>query len=765
MATTVTTNPLNDFNSYSYHHFLILASSTGVATTLGDSETLFRFIQGTETIQGASVIVNPLISNRYIVQEAEWTSMLAANAVDYGSAVWSGGTLKIVEPRGMSFLNDLYDEVSALGTSIDNCVWILKTVFIGDTGVGSGAEKYQYINYVNPTIIMMTDLQIDFDETGSQYTFQFSLADSGAGAFKQYDGAAFNTDTTVNLAGGDKTGAVTLEQALTRLQDHANATYDKHYDKAQKTVEAQSGTEFDRMKYEIVIPDELKKPEYIVNCSKGQGAGADGSSATITVAPGTPLTGAIEEVITSCPNFVKASVTDGQKAIFQVTSSIVQNAPKAVPRKICRYTITVKQVPTIKDEVSQTKAISDAVSLGNYIEYDYMYTGKNIDVLDFQMHMNTGIMFFNTILSRTTMKDDRTQSVTSQWVTSSSNQRKMGAAGNTITFTPSALNSPGTGDKERPSDAEQFKQQMQQYTAVDNVMVGLKIRGNPRLLNGLSPSKQDIADGNAAITAAGGTNTDGGNLANYYATMPVYCKVNVKMPKDGDYSTIESFWYDGLYRVMTVKNVFSGGQFTQEMELITELDGVFKQVPEKTSATTSTATPTTVSGEPTEVEARIRAFMRMIRDGEGTASDTGYQTLFGGTTFPSYTDHPNTLITTKKYSSTAAGAYQILYKTWKGLQAAHGDLTDFTPAKQDMACYYLMQYRKALPFLRAGGDESNIRSAIAACKKEWASLPGSGYGQPESSFAKCWASYQTYYQQEMSSPIVTTLKIPSGTLS
>ncbi|WP_199184149.1 MULTISPECIES: hypothetical protein [Lelliottia] len=58
----------------------------------------------------------------------------------------------------------------------------------------------------------------------------------------------------------------------------------------------------------------------------------------------------------------------------------------------------------------------------------------------------------------------------------------------------------------------------------------------------------------------------------------------------------------------------------------------------------------------------LRAFMRMIRVGEGTTADVGYRTMFAGATFESFDDHPNQLHTANGISSTAAGAYQFLYR-------------------------------------------------------------------------------------------------------
>lgn len=758
MATTVTENPLNNFNSFSYHHFLILASSTAVSDKLTDSDTLFRFISGSEAIDGAVVVINPLISNRFVIQEIDWTSMLAANHIDFGTTVWSSGTMTIIEPRGISFMNVLYDAVDKLGTSIDNCIWILKTVFIGDTGVGDGPQRYQYINYVKPTVVVVTDVQIAFDEGGGKYDLQFTLADSGAGAYKQIDGAAFHTDTTVNLGGGTVSGAVTVEQALQRLEQHVNATYEKTYQTALKTAQAQpNAPTLERIQYKIDIPDDLRKPEYIVTNSKGQGMGRDGSSASITVSPGATLTDAIQEIIASSKALTTEVTTEGTKKIFQVVSKVTQNPPGVDPRKVFTFAIMPKEANEIADEAAEMTAQDKALTAGNYIEYDYMYTGKNIDVLDFQMKMNTGILFFNTILTRSSMRDDRSEALAAEYLNSPSNKSKFGNTGGTTTHYASQLSSPQNGDKADPTSADAYQNLLDQYTMVDNIMVNLKIRGNPRLLNGISPSAADIS--NAAANGIDPNIGGGGDLMVKWATQPVFCRVNVRMPKDGDYKTIENFWFRGLYRVMTVKNVFAGGEFTQELELITELNSLMAHVPESSPKTPPKQDEfSAIAGETKEAESRIRAFMQMIRFCEGTTGESGYSTLFGGSTFPSFADHPQRTIKTSGYSSSAAGAYQILTKTWLGLKSSHSDLSNFEPASQDKACYYLLQQRNALPAIRA----QNIDAAIQLCNREWASLPGSPYGQPRKSVSTCLAKYQEYLEKELAGQ--TTLKIDAGQL-
>lgn len=129
----------------------------------------------------------------------------------------------------------------------------------------------------------------------------------------------------------------------------------------------------------------------------------------------------------------------------------------------------------------------------------------------------------------------------------------------------------------------------------------------------------------------------------------------------------------------------------------------------------------------TEVAYRnIRAFLIMIQHAEGTYGKDGYRKLYGGSYFNDYSKHPNTKVTKWGITSTAAGAYQILSKTWAELQTKL-KLPDFGPVSQDKAAIELIRRRKALEDVYAG----RFTQAIAKCRKEWASLPGAGYGQNE----------------------------------
>lgn len=160
-----------------------------------------------------------------------------------------------------------------------------------------------------------------------------------------------------------------------------------------------------------------------------------------------------------------------------------------------------------------------------------------------------------------------------------------------------------------------------------------------------------------------------------------------------------------------------------------ELPNIFNQVQDMIAPT-----------DEDRAAANVAAFLLMIRKAEGTAGPNGYRTLFGGSLFSSFADHPRT---PKRYGSlwtTAAGAYQAMaisplpsggstkVNTWDRIKARLG-LPDFSPASQDAMAVELIREAGALGDVRAG----RFDQAVYAVRRIWASLPGAGYSQPEKS--------------------------------
>lgn len=131
-------------------------------------------------------------------------------------------------------------------------------------------------------------------------------------------------------------------------------------------------------------------------------------------------------------------------------------------------------------------------------------------------------------------------------------------------------------------------------------------------------------------------------------------------------------------------------------------------------------------------ETNLRAFLTMI----GKAEGADYNTLFGGGTFDSFDDHPRQVVMAGKYSSSAAGKYQILARTWDDFIAAKGP-HKFDEAGQDACAMWLIERRDAADDVIDG----RVERAIRKCGAEWASLPGAPYGQPTRTFDFCLKHY------------------------
>lgn len=133
------------------------------------------------------------------------------------------------------------------------------------------------------------------------------------------------------------------------------------------------------------------------------------------------------------------------------------------------------------------------------------------------------------------------------------------------------------------------------------------------------------------------------------------------------------------------------------------------------------------------LEPNVIKFLMLITFCEGTDRDkTPYNELFGFSNFTGYEKHPNILIKTRNYRSTAAGRYQILYPTWMYLKSKYKNLT-FSPVDQDKMAVILIKEQRAYNDVLAGHWEQ----AIAKVNDCWASMPGSPYGQPVKSLQQC----------------------------
>lgn len=144
----------------------------------------------------------------------------------------------------------------------------------------------------------------------------------------------------------------------------------------------------------------------------------------------------------------------------------------------------------------------------------------------------------------------------------------------------------------------------------------------------------------------------------------------------------------------------------------------------------------------------VAAFLWVIAACEGTAGPDGYRTLFGGSLFASYDDHPRVrfyerddefIRNGRKDYTTAAGRYQATATTWDEFVLQAGP-HDFSPASQDSFAVWCIKRAGALDDVVAG----RLEDALRKCSGTWASLPFATVGQPKRALAYCRLVYEQH---------------------
>lgn len=581
-----TNNPLNQYNTYSFHHFLVVASDTETAENISnDSESFFRFLRGDTAQEGVEVLVNPLSSMRYIIQELTIDNIISGDIKDTGSTsanAYMEGKMTILEPRSVRFFNHLYNTYRTLGASTGGktAVWMIKTVFIGHKNVPqSGAVDY--IANIKPIMIQPVDMQAEFTEAGGRYEVTFVMLTAGSGMMRMSNSNAMTVGSTVNLNGGSATtGTTTLAQAMKSLESRIRQNYELAY-----ATEVKNGGSPEKVDFKINLSQRLQDPSYVLQGTPQQSAGGNGSVPIYAGSPHERLDQTIGSILKLCPKLMEEAKVDAPERWI---AKVLANSTIVDPAKNNGYR-TIEEFNIISNRLYSSTEITD----GNYMEFDYVYTGRNVDILSYDMKMNFALAFFERITA-TASAASKGQVPAKDQFRSTKDEPIGGASGSAPMAAPTVNNSPATSQSVAPADVATYEQLLQQQLEVENIAVSMRIRGNPLLFNDMIVSRADVT---RAMQAEQSTPS--------WLTGPVIVRVNVMMPSDDSATRFEKFWYDGVYRIISIRHAFnSDGTFTQDLEMVSMAENDRKTsedstVPrEKAAQPAVEPTPELISAEP-----------------------------------------------------------------------------------------------------------------------------------------------------------------------
>lgn len=577
-------NLLSRFNSYNFHHILIACSNTQVAEQLAKTTSISAFIRssgsvntpeikdllvGGQLLGKYAILIHGAIDSNIVISNVEFESVFAP---DFNTAGQSGfttmsaeGTMRIEDRLGFQFSNILNNTMNGLNTDPTGICFLLKTIFLGDTD----NDIPTVISNVRPLLFLMLDYKIaSFGSTGSIIEIEFIGITNGAAKLPQAN------------AIGDQISIITelkLSSAIEALKRKLNDIAKKNFEELTKNENINGR----QVTYDIQLDDTYFDERYKLD-SLPENLHKTKNKVTISFGPNQTIEQAINTLMTYSTAVKEDSERknpENAKFMFKITSTINSSETKfEIVFRVNRY-----QIP----ETSLIERISkiDTLTLpqeGNYIELDYIFTGKNVDIKEFDMKLDMGFSFFQTLLTTSNIQT-REQTLSGTPTGGLTRQSE----GNSIAtqqrrkspiFISTKVKDFKTIHSKDPLSDNSFNSLLSRFAGLEGIDASVVIFGNPALLNDLLPLPSDVARGR--------NEKDINSIVSDWQKIPPLMKINIKMPLNDDLTLFTDFWYTGLYYIYGVKNKFnSEGEFTQEVQImsvpVTNTDDIIATTKEK----------------------------------------------------------------------------------------------------------------------------------------------------------------------------------------
>lgn len=581
-------NPLANFRTYTYHHILTICDNVKTAATAAQNTNISQYLNtSTSNLTDSDVstvnnkdgstgkyvlLINSLKDARYSIDNLKWesvTGQISDDNIDNYTSMATEGSITIIEPLGLRFLNEVQNAYKLLNSDPTACVWMIKTIFVGYSGTNNVPE---YITNINPLIFNVVDLTSDFTVEGGVYNIGFVNINNGSGKLPQL----MNVTETIklNLSKNPTLKDTILNKLAAKIQDNSL----KYFESVKQKIE-DLGMVPKLVVYEFFLDKHYLNDEYVIDDSqpqnKTEGTASDG--AHLDFSKSITIENAIKNIMRHCPQVKRDAIgKDGKEKYGYKIRSILNsdNNVHKISYYIQRYRLIFSDI--FEAASSENQEVKAAIEK-NTIEFDYMYTGKNTDIIDFSMKMDLGIVFFQTLISSNNLgtNDDLSNAnIKTSAQSANGTAADVKDVGRTKRKKPilpiffsTKIKNTDINNSKNPKESTEFQALLNRHAAIENLNSKLKIHGNPTLLNSINKTPgsygtditQNIKQFNAEADALP-----------YWESVPALAKVNIFMPTDATNNVTgkEKFWYDGLFYILGVINEFNDGLFTQELEMI-----------------------------------------------------------------------------------------------------------------------------------------------------------------------------------------------------
>jgi len=657
---SVPVNPLDRFRSYAYHHILVAAGSTEAirAFTTGEGEVLKNLKLGqTAGGQGSEyyLVFDTRKNSFFSITDVSYTSSAFANTSRMSNTIYSTVDMQIVDSTGMTLVNYLkWLQDNGLKTSLYKMVFMLKTIFVGHTYDGKTETVYQ-----DAIPMVLKNMVLNPSHQGSQISASFCPITNGAVYFMEDYSRTFDIPSVFSSTGK-------LSDALKNLQLVLNYNSRQWFQKLQLEITKNDETKKEQpslgygklVQYMITIPDDWESFSVLgifdrmtETVFKKIGiknpVTPSGVKIGFTVNPKTEILDLIEQILKQSTDVQKLASNENVKKGFIRTYKIIPTVTSDETTVVIHFDIVNFTIPKIeddsnktegKDQVGKTSAFvkpkSDSDS--NVFTFDYLFTGKNADILNFDLKMNNiNLAIADDLIigdkssqeSAKDQKDKETDEAKTVKKTVLLNVKEKDPILPPFKTLSQAQNVSWSTETDSRSDVvksrQQFIQNMSKIYAACSQDLILKIRGNPDLYKRFTDSTlmphvksidfNSFSDGKYVTSEAFLSTVEKGSAfaqseevmykealkkrtaemgvaelqqsEKISSLLPLYVKVNIKLQNvdliadhfDTSFKPYDKFWYDGYYIVRKIVHHFSKGEFHQELLIGAVVDDLFGQ--------------------------------------------------------------------------------------------------------------------------------------------------------------------------------------------
>lgn len=656
---SVPPNPLSRYNTYSYHHILIACDSTETAEVLSKSNEFLDFTRREGDVNTPSnpygkytardvnlsrgrtgkycVIIDGTKDASFVISKASWASATAAADGNNRFTTFAvEGKMTVMEPRGVDFMNTMSHVCDNLESNPGGLVFMLKTIFVGHkSATVDDIRGMDPITNIRPLMFVLYDISGTFTIEGGVYDLSFMGINHGATKTRHIMRGADRVSINISQTerGADACEANTLMGALCKLQKEINNVYKEYYNEVKKKIESQVDSKGNKLKFngrEVVYIIHAEEPyatktagsftqpetvvlkgntEYIVDQFKEQNTekGTKHEGGIIHLGKEPSVESAILQIAKRCSkiqNDLKEGI-GGIKYTPKVATTIVSTDKKYYVVYKLRQVVEPRNdndlIAKILTPQNATQEEQDRINADiqrNLLTLDYIFTGKNTDILNFDIKMEMGLAFFQTLVTTDNLNSNpasaeqdveksKNATLTPLTTTKTPNdnlEEPPKLRRKTPIFLSTKITDKMLKNTVSPKDTAEFQALLNRHAALENLEAVVEIHGNPSLLNSMNkPPSEILQHRNKTQTRAATGNEQ--DLFPYWETTPALVKLNIRMPtteNDPPYirgDATKVFWYEGLYYCFGIEHDFNNGLFTQKLNLISLPSSSYEDLP------------------------------------------------------------------------------------------------------------------------------------------------------------------------------------------